>query len=112
MIAELIIVSIIPFLVSSISDSEPMQKNFVGLLGIIVAIISGMQKIFCYHENWIQYRTTSELLKKTRILYLSKVPPYDKEDAKKLLVQDVEKILSKEVNNWVDQVKSVASTKA
>lgn len=55
-----------------------------------------------YHENWIQYRYVSELLKHEKHLFLTKTEPHDDEEyAFHLLVQRTERAISSENINWV-----------
>lgn len=70
-------------------------------LGSIIAAIEAICKMNKYHENWIQYRYISELLKHEKYLFITKTPPYDDESAFPLLVQRVERTISSENVNWV-----------
>lgn len=70
-------------------------------LGSIIATIEAICKMNKYHENWIQYRYISELLKHEKYLFITKTPPYDDESAFSLLVQRVERTISSENVNWV-----------
>jgi len=97
---ELIMATSIPFIVGFISYETMWLKFVAGFLGLLVAIVSGVQSIFKFHENWIQYRTTAETLKHEKYLYLTKTRPYDKEDAFNKLVERVESLISKEHSRW------------
>lgn len=59
---ELVCAASIPFVVTYISDETFTLKVFAGVLGIIVAVISGVIGLYRFQENWVQYRTTSESL--------------------------------------------------
>ena len=73
---------------------------------MLIAIAAATGGLFKYHENWIQYRATSEALKHEKFLFLGGSAPYDGENAFQLLVQHVEGLISKENTNWTIAVKS------
>ena len=66
----------------------------------MIAVPSGLSALFKYHENWIEYRITSETLKHEKYLFQAKCSPYDNEDAFCKLVQRVERLISKENTQW------------
>lgn len=69
--------------------------------GAAIALIESLCKMNKWHENWIQYRYISELLKHEKYLYITKASPYDDENAFEFLVQRVERTISSENVNWV-----------
>ncbi len=73
----------------------------MGIFGAIIAILESICTMNKYHENWIQYRYISELLKHEKYLFITKAPPYDEDAAFSLLVQRVERTISSENVNWV-----------
>lgn len=101
--AEIAAAALIPFL-SGISASLPFVRLagtvIIGLLGLIVTIIASLLSLGRYHEQWVEYRITCENLKKEKLLFQTRVEPYDTEDAFRLLVQRVENLVSKENTNW------------
>ena len=78
----------------------------IGSLGMLIAIAAATGSLFKYHENWIQYRATSEALKHEKFLFRGGSAPYDGNDAFPVLVQRVEQLISKENSNWTVAVKS------
>ena len=99
-IAEIAAAALIPFLSGYITQSDSKIKPIVGFLGITVAIIAGIVPLCKFHEHWIEYRTTSEILKHHKYLFLTKSSPYDGESAFKALVENVESFISKENSKW------------
>jgi hypothetical protein len=101
--AEIIAAALIPFL-SGISINMPklslIGTIIVGILGTAVTIIASILGLGKHQENWAEYRTTCESLKKERFLFQTGVEPYNTEDAFRLLVQRVETLISKENTNW------------
>ena len=72
------------------------------VLAVIVAISAGSQKAFNYQENWINYRTTCEVLKKEYFFYTNKVQGYENAaNPEGLFVERVESIISKENVYWI-----------
>ena len=107
-IFEIISAAIIPFL-AGIGSSIPYYSVIIGALGVIIAVSAGVSAIYKFHENWIEYRTTSETLKHEKYLFQTKCPPYHQEDSFCRLVQRVEGLISKENSQWsryVDKTKS------
>ena len=97
---EIISASAIPFL-SGFSSNITYSEWIIALLGVVIAISAGAGSLFKYHENWLEYRSTSEALKQEKILYLTEVEPYDKENKFKVLVTRSENIMSNEKSNWL-----------
>jgi hypothetical protein len=56
-----------------------------------------------YHENWITFRSTQELLKREKYLYLNDAGEYaniEPEIKKRLLVENTESIVSSETSRY------------
>jgi len=68
------------------------------ILGGMIIGITGIIQLKKYQENWIQYRSTEEMLKKEKFMYLNNAGEYsnsDNDEQKlKLLVERVESIIS------------------
>jgi hypothetical protein len=103
--SEIVSAAIIPF-VSGMGDKVLYAPWIVGSLGIFIAIAAATGGLFKYHENWIQYRATSEALKHEKFLYLGRVVPYADSDSFSTLVQRIEGLISKENSTWTQAVKS------
>ena len=71
-------------------------------MGAVIAIIESITKLFKWHENWIEYRTTCELLRYQKYLYLTKSAPYntEPETIDNIFVRNIENIISSENNKW------------
>lgn len=68
----------------------------------MVAIGASFLKIFKYHENWVNYRTTRETLRKETHYYDAKLFGYkEAEDPEALFVERVEAVISRENTLWV-----------
>ncbi len=72
-----------------------------------------MISIHKYHELWVQYRATSEALKREKLLYLAKVGAYANADqAFEHFVLTIEAILSDENKQWVENLKTLSGNQS
>ena len=72
-----------------------------GLIGAIVAIAAGWQRIARYSETWNSYRTASERMKRERRLYTHGAGPYrglPEREAYLTFVEAIEGIIAEEQN--------------
>lgn len=102
---EIVIAACIPILtaLNALTAFNNVPLSIIGgAMGSAIVIIKAICKMNKYHENWIQYRYISEVLKHEKYLYLTKTDPYDDEsNSFNLLVQKVERAISSENINWV-----------
>ncbi|UCE60368.1 MAG: DUF4231 domain-containing protein [Phycisphaerales bacterium] len=71
----------------------------------LVVFASSVLKAFKYQETWLNYRTTSEVLKKELYFYQARVHAYSNTASpEQLFVSRVEAIVSRENALWVDTV--------
>ena len=101
-IIEIVLAASLPLL-SGFQDSFQILKWFLGGIGILIVISASINTLYKFHENWIQYRTTTETLKHEKYLFSTKVEPYDNpENSFSLFVNNVERIISKENSCWAN----------
>lgn len=100
-IIEIILAAFIPLL-AGYSTKFWVFPIIIGLFGSIIAIIEAITKLYKFHENWIQYRSTCELLRYQKYLYLTGSYPYNDEDETKenIFIKNIENIISAENNQW------------
>ena len=100
-IIEIILATLIPLL-SSWAHLSVFISIIIGMLGVAIAIIESICKLNKYHENWIHYRATCELLKYQKYLFLTKSAPYNvqTETVENIFVKNIEHIISSENNQW------------
>ena len=95
--------ALIPF-VSGLAATDSIWDEFiVGALGVLVAALTALLGLYKFQENWIQYRSTCESLKREKHVFLAGVSPYSGDEAFELLVERVESLISSEHTNWVNQ---------
>ena len=80
----------------------PLLSGYSDILLISITILESIAKLNKYHEYWIQYRSTCEILKYQKHIYLTSSAPYNKEDESvdNLFVRNIEQIISSENNQW------------
>lgn len=103
-IIQLLAAASIPFLASYANAGISLIKILVGVLGVLIAGITGLLALYKFEEKWIKYRTTAESLKHEKFRYLTRTMPYDGEAPFPLLVQRVESLISQENRDWSQYV--------
>lgn len=72
------------------------------ILGAAVAIVTGLNTLFQWEFNWINYRATCEKLKHEKHLFEAKAGPYaDAPNAQRLLAERIEATVSREHASWI-----------
>ena len=72
------------------------------ITAVLVAIFAALIKTFNYQENWLDYRTTCETLRKEKYLYDAKVGEYKGSiEPEALFVERVESLISRENTLWL-----------
>jgi len=80
----------------------PHLKWFTLATAVLVALLSTTLKTFKFEENWINYRTTCETLKKELHFYRAGVDEYaETADKEALFVKRVEALISRENTLWL-----------
>jgi hypothetical protein len=71
-------------------------------IAAMVAISTAVLKAFKYQENWINYRTTCETLKKEYYFYEAGIQGYENvTDKQALFIERVEALISRENTLWI-----------
>lgn len=88
------------------ANSPARLKALSLVTSVLVAILATSLKTFKFEENWINYRTTCETLKKEIYFYNAGVDEYKGSDDKEaLFVKRVEALISRENTLWLSTVK-------
>ena len=75
---------------------------------VTIAVIASSLRIFKFQENWVNYRTTAELLKKEQHFYRANTSGYDKaQDKQALFVKRVESLISQAHTEWVEKYQNI-----
>ncbi len=99
-VVEFLAAALIPFLAGYVAKDSMYINLTIGILGVLIAAITGITSLYSFQGNWIEYRTTCESLKHKKFLFLTKTEPYDTEESFSCLVQHVETSISKENSDW------------
>jgi hypothetical protein len=90
---------------SSLLTSEWLARWIAASAGSLIALMEGVQHMNQYSTLWVTYRSTSELLKHEKFLFLSEAGPYRGLTEKErfvLLAERVEERVSTEDAKWTD----------
>ena len=97
----IIVFSVVIPLIAGLGFDSSITNITLGLLGTLIAIISGISALLKFQEKWTEYRITSQTLKHEKMLFLTKTSPFDnEEDAFNTLVTRIENLISKERSIW------------
>lgn len=116
-IVEIICAASIPFLfglaelVGNAWFWADIFRGLAALVGVFVAISSGILGLYKFQDNWMAYRTTCEMLRHEKYFYQTRCGPY--KNAKvpfSTLVSRVENLISQENTNWRAYMKSEDDT--
>lgn len=89
------------------------QKLLTALLGGFVAICESIQHVNQWQHNWITYRSTCEALRHEKYTFIERADPYDNlspDEARKLLVERTESLISTEHSKWIASNERAAET--
>ena len=100
-ITEIILAAAVPLL-SGYTSVHWTIPIIIGIIGIIITVLESISKLNKYHEYWIEYRSTCEMLRYHKNLYLTHSGPYceSEESIENLFVRNMEQIISSENNQW------------
>ena len=104
-LVTIITAACIPFFTGYLSEETICIKYVVGALGVLVVILTAVNNLYKYQDNWIAYRTTCESLLHEKYLYMTATKPYTGKEPFNLLVQRVEFLISKENSSWAELTK-------
>jgi len=95
----IILSAILPVLISALADE---YKWMALSISVILAIGTTSLKTFKFQENWVNYRTISETLKKELHFFNASLDDYSSgENKRALFVDRVETLISRENSLWV-----------
>lgn len=97
---QIIFIACIPFISGLINEHRLYLVYFIGVLALLSSIIEGVLALNKFQDKWIQYRSVSQNLSTEKNLFENKVAPYDKVNADKIFVQNIERILTEEHETW------------
>jgi hypothetical protein len=77
-------------------------QHIAAILGFGILVAEGTQQLHQFEQHWLQYRSTAEMLKHEKYLFLAAAGPYaETENGRRLLAERVESLVSQEHAQWV-----------
>ncbi|MCD4747010.1 MAG: DUF4231 domain-containing protein [Bacteroidales bacterium] len=98
-IAEIVISVSIPFLAGYVKESGDL-KYIIGAMGVIIAILAGLEVLLKFHDKWIVYRNASESLKQEKFMFLSKAGSYKNDQSLSNFSERTEMIIASVNSTW------------
>ena len=104
----IVLAAITPILIQlDLKSLGDFPGHLATLTAVVVAILTAGLKTFKYQENWINYRTTCETLRKEKHLYDADLDEYGRsKDKEAVFVERVESLISRENTMWFSAHKS------
>ncbi len=101
-IIELMAAAIIPFLATNLASDRLSSPALVaGGLGVLIVVLESLQGLFQFQNNWMNYRSTCEELKREKHLWMAKAGPYSGDgNSDRLLAERIESVISAEHGRW------------
>ena len=103
--------ALLPF-AAGFQQTVPELAWATGLLGVLVAVVTGLLGLYRFQELWVDYRLTAEALQQEKYRFVTSVPPYDAGNRFALLVARVESLLAEQTAQWQQQVTKQEETPA
>jgi hypothetical protein len=108
-VTEIVAAAVIPFLPAL---QLPHADWIAGGLGVVITVLEGLLHLNQYQQNWIAYRSTCESLKHEKYVYIAKASPYaGVADARALLAERVESLVSQEHAKWASAQQETTKAK-
>lgn len=79
-------------------------------LAAAAVVMEGVQQVFQFHANWVNYRVTAETLRQHGLLYAADLPPYaDPSTRRATLAQDLADATAQERGTWSNAMRQSLS---
>jgi hypothetical protein len=98
-VIEIVAAALIPFAAGLMPD--PL---LIGGLGVIIVVLESVQGLFQFQQNWTNYRSTAEGLKREKYLWLARAGPYkdpENPNPDSLFAERIEALISTEHSKWI-----------
>jgi hypothetical protein len=102
-VAVVVIAALIPLTISIIGTASTLTAPLLYSLSLLLITTEAILSSLNLQENWINYRTTSEALKKEREFFRTRTGPYHRENTdnpETRFVERVEELISSENRVW------------
>ncbi|HEX4772315.1 MAG TPA: DUF4231 domain-containing protein [Bryobacteraceae bacterium] len=106
------VVTLVSAALVPVASFVPQGKFITAGLGVVIAVMEGLQQLNQFQANWAAYRSTCEALKHEKYLYVANAGPYaTTERPLALLAERIEGLVSQEHAKWVSAQEQAASKK-
>jgi glucan phosphoethanolaminetransferase (alkaline phosphatase superfamily) len=100
----IVLAAVTPVLIA-VDQNAYLSKWLPLITGSLVAVLSAAMKTFSFQENWINYRSTAEALKREYHLYQAGAGAYrNASGSERLFVERAERMFASEHTNWLSNV--------
>lgn len=101
-VIELTAAALIPFLATDLAADHLSSPALVaGGLGVLIVMLESLQGLFQFQNNWMNYRSTCEELKREKHLWIARAGPYSGSgNLDRLLAERIESVISAERGRW------------
>jgi hypothetical protein len=99
----ILVASGIVTLLAGLSSSQSLTSLVIFIFSLLVVIIESVSLTYRFHDNWLNYRTTAEALKKEVVFFKTRAGPYQAsgpDAAEQRFVDRVEELISRENKVW------------
>ena len=110
-ILTLIISGCVSFFIYIFNLYQQTTYNTIAMMAsLLVSILTAILSLCKFHENWLNYRSSCETLKKEKHFFDAKIGEYRlTDDPEALFVERVEQFISKEHTTWLYLTKKKAN---
>jgi uncharacterized protein YigE (DUF2233 family) len=106
-----LLVAVTSVAITGLAAANTVPTWVFAVLGAFVAILTAVERIYRYGENWRKYRQTLEALKRERALFDNNVGPYkDRQAAFDLFVERGEQLIAEETGRYFQNMTPVEVT--
>ena len=97
--------ALIPFATGYNSADKPWIDYIIAILGVLIAIFTGLSTLYKFQDQWSNYRMTGEALIHEKYLFQTNSGSYAKhKEPFKLFVFRIENIINTEVASWSEYI--------
>tara|TARA_R110000787_G_scaffold32138_7_gene84939 strand:+ start:304 stop:732 length:429 start_codon:yes stop_codon:yes gene_type:complete len=97
--------ALIPFATGYNSPDKPWVDYIIAMLGVLIAVFTGLSTLYKFQDKWSNYRMTGEALIHEKYLFQTNSGSYSThKEPFKFFVFRIENIINKEVASWNEYI--------
>jgi hypothetical protein len=90
-----------------VAAAANLQSWIIAAVGAVVLVATGMRTAWGVHADWIEHARVRYGIERELSLFSVSAHPYDSDDALPLLVTNVERLTSEEIDHWAARRSSI-----